>query len=380
MSSSTNHQAEGLCLRFPENLPPHSSLTHEVAVQMLVRAVGLATQIAFQSSYVDKPPDGQIYLLFIPGGVNFPLDGVRYMEAEQRYSIPIQGGRELEVIEARHGFIPLSGEMVASRVRRRYRLVKGGHPFLVLVHYSRGQSIPVPPPLQTQPVRQYPLRPHNEPAVFVLGERQGQRIPAGPIAAGMPPNVGVGVGIGVGGRPDAQAMIAQQNREMEALERRSQRERSASMNPGPRQQQQPPPPPQRLDEEDSADELENISTRTLALTRYRRNHELMNEVFTYAAFGDKQPPRPPAPYSILKRPSWKVAWYACASRLTTSAAGERELIHFILQEALTKEIEELRAKSAARKAMAREKEESTDMYIDKASAATPPAVSSTFVA
>ena len=122
----------------------------------------------------------------------------------------------------------------------------------------------------------------------------------------MPPNVGVGVG----GRPDAQAMLAQQNREMEALERRSQRERSASMNPGqvsiafetrrgpflgfsfshpvrsPHQQRQPPPqPPQRLDEEDSADELEHISTRTLALTRYTRNHELMNEVFAHAAFG-----------------------------------------------------------------------------------------------
>ncbi|KAI9443020.1 hypothetical protein H4582DRAFT_1922051 [Lactarius indigo] len=244
--------------------------------------------------------------------------------------------------------------MAASRVRRRYRLVKGGHPFLVLVHYSRGQSIPVPPPLQTQPVRQYPLRPHNEPAVFVLGERQGQRIPpGGPIAGGMPPNVGVGVGIGVSGRPDAQAMLAQQNREMEALERRSQRERSASMNPGPRQ---PPPPPQRLDEEDSADELENISTRTLALTRYRRNHELMNEVFTYAAFGDKQPPKPSTPYSIFE---------------------ETELESRV--EALTKEIEELREKSAARKAMAREKEECADMYIDKASAATP-AVSSTFVA
>jgi hypothetical protein len=41
----------------------------------------------------------------------------------------------------------------------------------------------------------------------------------------------MGVGVGVGGRPDAQAMLAQQSREMEALERRSQRERSASMNP-----------------------------------------------------------------------------------------------------------------------------------------------------
>jgi hypothetical protein len=43
-------------------------------------------------------------------------------------------------VEARHGFVPLSGEMGASRVRRRYRLIKGGHPFLVLIHYSRGQS------------------------------------------------------------------------------------------------------------------------------------------------------------------------------------------------------------------------------------------------
>ena len=35
----------------------------------------------------------------------------------------------------------------------------------------------------------------------------------------------------------------------------------------------------------STEESEMISTRTLALTRYRRNHEFMNEVFMYAAFG-----------------------------------------------------------------------------------------------
>ncbi|KAH9971997.1 hypothetical protein BGW80DRAFT_1317512 [Lactifluus volemus] len=328
----SNLQAEGLCLRFPENLPPHPTLTHEAAVQMLSRAVGLATQIAFQPSYVDKPLDGQIFLLFIPGNVPFPPDGIRYLEHEQRYSIPVQGGRELEVLETRHGFVPLSGEIGAARIRRRYRLVKGGHPYLVLVHYSRGQSIPVPPPLQAQPIRQYPLRPHNEQAFFVLGERQGQRVPAAGSVGGMPPNVGVGVG----GRPDAQAMLAQQNREMEALERRSQRERSASMNPS---QRQPQPPPQRLDEEDSADELEHISTRTLALTRYRRNHELMNEVFTHAAFGDKHPPKPSAPYSIYDK-----------AELETRV------------EKLTKEVEELRAKSAARRAM-REMEENVEMSI-----------------
>ena len=56
-----------------------------------------------------------------------------------------------------------------------------------------------------------------------------------------------------------------------------------------------------------------------------------------------------------------------------------ELIHIILQEDLTKEIDELREKSAARKAMTQEKEEFVGMYIDPASAAAP-AVSSTFAA
>src|ERR1700722_11979842 len=45
-----------------------------------------------------------------------------------------------------------------------------------------------------------------------------------------------------------------------------------------------PKPPHRVEEEDSADETEHISTRALALTRYRRNHDLMNEVFIHAAF------------------------------------------------------------------------------------------------
>jgi hypothetical protein len=34
-----------------------------------------------------------------------------------------------------------------------------------------------------------------------------------------------------------------------------------------------------------SDELETISTRTLAQSRYQRNHEFMNDVFVQAAFG-----------------------------------------------------------------------------------------------
>lgn len=79
-----------------------------------------------------------------------------------------------------------------------------------------------------------------------------------------------------------------------------------------------PPQQQRpVDDEDSSDELEQISTRTLALSRYKRNHELMNEVFMHAAFGmdpstyllllantspgDKTIPKTPPAYSIFSK-------------------------------------------------------------------------------
>jgi uncharacterized small protein (DUF1192 family) len=94
-----------------------------------------------------------------------------------------------------------------------------------------------------------------------------------------------------------QNMLAQQNRDLEALERRA-RERARGMAPVPgggmgvpggagmQQQQRQAVAGPRMDDDDDADEIEQISTRSLALTRYKRNHELMNEVFQFAAFGD----------------------------------------------------------------------------------------------
>ena len=45
----------------------------------------------------------------------------------------------MEVAEIKFGFIP-NHDQVAYRVRRRYRILKGGHPQLILIHYSRGQT------------------------------------------------------------------------------------------------------------------------------------------------------------------------------------------------------------------------------------------------
>lgn len=91
-------------------------------------------------------------------------------------------------------------------------------------------------PSLNQPVRAYPLRTPNEPAVYVLGERQGQKVyPNGPPQGGMggpdrgpqmPPGP-MGMGFN-----SPQAMLAQQTSAMDALERRSrvERERSSGMS------------------------------------------------------------------------------------------------------------------------------------------------------
>ena len=89
-------------------------------------------------------------------------------------------------------------------------------------------SVAIVPSLN-QPIRSYPLRPLNEPAIFVIGPRQGQKVyPNGNAPAPLPgPDRGMPP-IGFG---DQQAMLAQRNNAMEALERRNraERERSSSM-------------------------------------------------------------------------------------------------------------------------------------------------------
>ncbi|KAA1472260.1 hypothetical protein DENSPDRAFT_838481 [Dentipellis sp. KUC8613] len=330
-------QAEGVCLKFPENLPLHPTFSHENAVAMLLRAIQLSTQVPYNWGYIDKPADGQLFLIFVPQRMSLPVDGIHFQEQEQRYVIPAGQNRELEVVEARHGFIPNSGETTASRVRRRFRMLKGGHPQLILIHYSRGSALPIPPALLNLPGRPYPLPPINELSVYVMGDKMGQKVVQGgpPVPPGMPHQMQPGPqNINFGGR-DPQALLAQQNREMEALERRSQRERSASMSQRIQQL-----PPQRIDEEDSADELEQISTRTLAAARYKRNHEFMNEVFMHAAFGDKHAPKPPPAYSIFNK-----------SELEEKLAK------------LTSEIETLRADAAARQAT-REEAEKADVSME----------------
>ena len=88
----------------------------------------------------------------------------------------------------------------------------------------------IPPNLMNQPVRAYPLRTVNEPGVFVAGEKSGQKsYPPGMQMHGSSgpstmPTAPIGMAMNFN---QQQAMLAQQNSNMEALERRRERERAA---------------------------------------------------------------------------------------------------------------------------------------------------------
>ncbi|KAF9783168.1 hypothetical protein BJ322DRAFT_1008233 [Thelephora terrestris] len=284
--------ADGLCLRFSGDIPPQPALTVEMAVNLLIRGTHASSQLPYVWGYVDRPSDGAVYLIFIGSQLSFPNDGMRFQENEQRFAIPAGNGREVEMIEAKFGFIPGSGENIANRVRRKFRMTKGGNPQLALVHYSRGQAVPMNPALN-QPTRSYPLQPVNLPAVYIAGDKVGQKVLQG--TAGGPPGVPPPMGMGYPVPATTQSMLAQQNRQMEALERRNAEQRArGSMNAVC-----PLLGTVVVLADTCVLEKEMISTRTLALTRFQRNHEFMDEVFMQAALGDKHPPKRKSPWSIF---------------------------------------------------------------------------------
>ncbi|KAF5382783.1 hypothetical protein D9615_002756 [Tricholomella constricta] len=317
-SSFQQAQAEGLCLRYPENLGLHREVTYESALNMLLRAMSMANTVPFGWGFVDKPPEGQVLLLFLPPQSPFPIDGLRYQDQEGKITIPVGSNHLMEVHEQKFGFIPGSSDANAWRCRRRYRLTKGGNPQLVV------------------PVRNYPLRIVNEPAVYVSGEKMGQKVyppGAAPMQSAAPPMQQPGMPMNF---TQQQAMVAQQNTNMEMLERRREQERARNRSSSTSGR------PPRPEDDDSGDDIDQISARTLALNRYKRNHDMMNEVFKFAAYGDKNVPLP-RPYSIFNK-----------TEIEEKTAKLQE------------EIEALKAKSAERQALRtdRERENLSDSLMD----------------
>lgn len=164
---------EGLCLRFAKDLGVHAQLSTEQAITMLVKAAVIATQQPFVWGFIDKPQGAR----HVPSGIRASLNSVQrglyflsfypqkpcsqMMEFDTLskskstpsacqvekcvlcalYTKITNCFKELETHEIRYGFIPSSTDTHGWRVRRRYRLVQGGNPQLMLVHYSRGEAM-----------------------------------------------------------------------------------------------------------------------------------------------------------------------------------------------------------------------------------------------
>ncbi|KAG8707191.1 hypothetical protein FRC08_000658 [Ceratobasidium sp. 394] len=259
-----NQRPPDCVLRCTQTFGPKGSLSFEEAAQFLHQLCqGPGANLTYSWQFIDRPNEGDVYVYFQVSAPTPLIDGLQYLEPESSYR-PLQ---ELEVHETRFGFVPgINGEKEASRVRKRYRLAHGGHPNIVLVHYTKGPAKPVPPTMNI-PIRSYPLPMINEPPMYVMGEKSGQRV--------LPPNT---------------AQLVNQQQQLEALTN-SRRAQAAGM--------QPQAPMMRRPDDDSDEESNRVSTRALAVTRFKRNHELLAEIFSVNAVANAK--AIPSPYEKVDR-------------------------------------------------------------------------------
>lgn len=244
------------------------TLSYEQAAHFLGQVIRMSSTTPYHYTYIDKPAEGEMHAIFqIPSLPPFTVDGLKYLEPEHVYRVPL-GPYELEIAEAKYGFIPGAGEREASRMRRRMRFSKGGAHAVVLIHYSRGPSCAIPPQVANQPVRRYPLIPSSEPGIFVMGEKTGQKVlrdnqQRPPHMNGRTAAVGIQQLEGMNHQIHAQnAAIAAQNAAMNA------------------HRGQPNVKPSTLFEEDLEDESDVVTHRDLSTTRFMRNHEFLAELFS----------------------------------------------------------------------------------------------------
>lgn len=272
-------------LLFPIDLASNSQLTIDLVSASLYRLAALSTTVPYKWGFIDRPKDNDVFCIHHRGG---PLtDGLMYLEQEHRHIIPRHGhGPDIECLETKQGFIP-NHDNQAFRIRRRFHFVKPhGNPSLFLVAYQRSQTpVPVAAHLH-QHIRHYPLPPPPPVHIFLAGPRAGEAIhdeEARTIIANVQSRAPESYynqqrtqAFSHPGGPAAYGGVAQDisahTAALKELERKKRMAAAAS----------------RRDEDDSADEDTAVSVRTLALSRYKRNHEFMEEVFQRAAFGARK--------------------------------------------------------------------------------------------
>ncbi|OLL24672.1 SWI/SNF and RSC complexes subunit ssr4, partial [Neolecta irregularis DAH-3] len=245
--------------------PIYNNLSLDTIADMLQKAPQLCQQHPFVWSYIDKPTDGQLFLVFIPPQMvaTPPGDGFQYMDPEKRMVFEL-GNRAIEVFEHKCGFIP-GQEQFTSRVRRRFHLVRGGNEQLWFLYYLRSEQherVPVNPALAIpQPARRYPLPPISQKELWLFGPPQTQS--TGQWQVRPPPTQATTPTHHMGMLP---ASV------MQGLPSQGSHLATASVNV------QQPQIAQKRQKTEQDDDLEFMSVRDIAKTRYMRHHDWMEEV------------------------------------------------------------------------------------------------------
>ncbi|TVY35797.1 SWI/SNF and RSC complexes subunit [Lachnellula subtilissima] len=149
--------------RFPQLLTLHPD---KVAEYLLGAPKITRDQAPFYWTYLDRPIDGTILLVWqSPSmGTDYPSDGYVWAPPESRYQVDVAGGYSIEMFHHRTGYAP--GEPIAVHARRRYRLHPSRDPnstgptpdmSLWIIHYLQAEPndrlpssmIPINPHLQT---------------------------------------------------------------------------------------------------------------------------------------------------------------------------------------------------------------------------------------
>lgn len=288
-------------LSYPVN--PH--LPIESITDMLLKAPGVVQQVPFVWNFIDKPVDGQIFLVWLSpeSSMHPPPDGLQYMDSENCYRIDI-GANTIEIFEHKYGFHPTT-ETHTSRIRRRFRLIKGGNDQLWLIYYLRSSendrivansqtSIPQPP-------RTYPL-PYIQNKPFLLYENTTSQSPRSYTSTSS--NVPARPMMYYNSSTSSQANQSLQKHQYPAqsagihstspytaqptmplfydIRKKAKTNPSSTTDYGASQLQNPLLHHSKAipeEEEPHGDELDFLTPRDISIARYMRHHDWMEEIF-----------------------------------------------------------------------------------------------------
>ncbi|KAG9295475.1 hypothetical protein G9A89_013504 [Geosiphon pyriformis] len=307
--------------------PRYSNLTPDMAAEMLTKAMNLINQITFSFLYIDRPADGQVYLISLPPTVEeLPPDGFHYLDNEMCYKTTLPDGRELLCAERKGGFAP--NDQFTSKIRRRYRLSMGNDN-LQLLHYVKleenHRQILNPGVISRTPTRKYPtpqMQPNMSPYARLPQQSPMQGHVPNPqvvhlVNSTAPPTPTPSASyVQFQSRASTSSAILKgvntSNSKSTGRRGKSAKNKAAAAAAAAEEADDP-----------SGDEFDNIKPRDVALARYKMNHDFIEEIFSPHSTSSIK--LEPSPYETLNidELKQKVAENKAAIETTTNLHAEK---------------------------------------------------------